>query len=120
MSQAKYSEHVLRRPGAPTRSASFGRRLRGAGTLARRAWREAYVRRLVVGDAGCALLAAMAGYLAGFGAAHAWTAPESLALVVALPAVWVTAMHAQRSHGRRPGAGPRRRWRRRRTPEPRP
>jgi len=98
MSQAKYSEHVLRRPGAPTRSASFGRRLRGAGTLARRAWREAYVRRLVVGDAGCALLAAMAGYLAGFGAAHAWTAPESLALVVALPAVWVTAMHAQRSY----------------------
>jgi exopolysaccharide biosynthesis polyprenyl glycosylphosphotransferase len=98
MSQAKYSEHVLNRPGAPTRSASFGRRLRGAGTLARRAWREAYVRRLVVWDAGCALVAGGAGYLAGFGAAHVWTAPESLAFVLASPVVWVAAMHAQRAY----------------------
>ena len=98
MSQAKYSEHVLPAREAPRRSASFSHRLRGAGTLARRAWRDAYVRRLVVWDAGCALVAAIVGYLAGFGAAHAWTAPASLGLVAALPAVWVLAMHTLRSY----------------------
>jgi exopolysaccharide biosynthesis polyprenyl glycosylphosphotransferase len=98
MSQAKYSEHVLPPWGAPRRSASFGRRLRGAGTLARRAWREDYVRRLAIWDAACALTAGTVGRLAGFGPPHAWTTALPLTVLVATPAVWVLAMHAARSY----------------------
>src|SRR3712207_6589480 len=73
--------------------------LRGAGTLARRAWRPAYVRRLVVGDAVIALVAA---------AVTSWLAPRpavggtpfpGLALLV--PLVWVAAMTLARSYEQR-------------------
>ncbi|TFV90369.1 sugar transferase [Blastococcus sp. CT_GayMR16] len=98
MSQAKYSEHVLPVRGAPSHPPSFGHRLRGSGTVARRAWRDAYVRRLVVVDAGCALVAGAVGRLAGLGPVHPWTAALPLGLFVALPLVWVLAMHAMRSY----------------------
>jgi exopolysaccharide biosynthesis polyprenyl glycosylphosphotransferase len=98
MSQAKYSEYVVPIRGGPGRSASFRQRLRGAGTVARRAWRDAFVRRLVVLDAGCALVAAALGRLAGFGPANPWTTPVPLALFLALPVVWVLAMHALRNY----------------------
>jgi len=98
MSQAKYSEHVLPARTVPRRSASFGRRLRGAGTLARRAWREDYVRRLALWDAACALVAGALGRLAGFGPPHPWTTALPLVVLGALPAVWVLAMHAARGY----------------------
>src|SRR3954452_6416725 len=47
---------------------SYAARFRGEGTEARRAWRQAYVRRVVVGDILCAALAGAAGYLVRFGA----------------------------------------------------
>src|SRR4051794_21609920 len=46
----------------------FAGRMRGEGTAARRAWREAYVRRLVVADAACATVAALIAYFGRFGA----------------------------------------------------
>ena len=98
MSQAKYSEHVLPARVAPRRSASFGRRLRGAGTAARRAWREDYVRNLAIWDAVCALVAGVLARVAGFGPPHMWTTGLPVAVTVALPAVWVLAMHAARSY----------------------
>jgi exopolysaccharide biosynthesis polyprenyl glycosylphosphotransferase len=98
MSQTKYSEHVLPLRATPRRSASFGRRLRGAGTLARRAWREDYVRNLAIWDAVCALVAGAFARLAGFGPPHMWTTALPLSVTVALPAVWVLALHAARSY----------------------
>src|SRR4051812_40572417 len=80
MSQAKYSEHVLPAPPAMRRPASFGRRLRGPGTLARRAWRDAYVRRLVVWDAASALAAAGLARGLGFGPTHMWTTALPVAM----------------------------------------
>jgi len=95
MSSAKYSEQAppLRVvPRRPVRSASFRNRLRGAGTVARRAWRDGYVRRLVAWDAICALLAGTAGLLVRFGPEHAGASSVSLAIALAMPAVWVFAM----------------------------
>ena len=74
--------------------------LRGEGTEARRAWRGAYVRRIVLGDIAGAALAGFAGYLVRFGAgtpaAHAstWAA-------VALPLIWVGSMLVARSYEER-------------------
>jgi exopolysaccharide biosynthesis polyprenyl glycosylphosphotransferase len=78
-------------------------RLRGEGTEARRAWRATYVRRIVVLDAFCALVAGAVGQLAEVG-------PVSLALsntssvvsaVLLLPVLWVGAMLAARSYEQR-------------------
>ncbi|MGY1831692.1 sugar transferase [Geodermatophilus sp. SYSU D01180] len=75
-------------------------RLRGEGTAARRAWRQSYVRRLVLLDAVAALLAGVVGSLVpedgplmGPGA--------STSLVVALPLVWVGAMLVARTYEQR-------------------
>src|SRR4051812_33804005 len=79
---------------------SYAARFRGEGTEARRAWRGAYVRRIILGDIVCAALAGFAGYLVRFGsqttAAHAstWAA-------VALPVIWVGAMLVARSYEER-------------------
>ncbi|MGY1684744.1 sugar transferase [Geodermatophilus sp. SYSU D00867] len=75
-------------------------RLRGEGTAARRAWRQSYVRRLVLLDAVAALLAGVVGSLV----------PEdgplmgpvaSTSLVVALPLVWLGAMLVARTYEQR-------------------
>jgi exopolysaccharide biosynthesis polyprenyl glycosylphosphotransferase len=83
---------VLESPPSPSEG------LRGQGTLARRAWRRPYVRRLVQWDAGCALAAAAVGVLVRFGPAQALTAPASVAIAVAMPLVWVFAMLAARCY----------------------
>ncbi|MCZ2836055.1 sugar transferase [Modestobacter sp. VKM Ac-2985] len=74
-------------------------RLRGEGTAARRAWRKTYVRRILLGDALVAVLAALVGRLLpdqGPLAAHGGPWP-----VVVLPLVWVAAMAVGRSYEER-------------------
>src|SRR3954469_3164312 len=79
---------------------SYAARFRGEGTEARRAWRGAYVRRVVLGDILCAAVAGFAGYLVRFGgetiAPHAstWAA-------ITLPVIWVGAMLVARSYEER-------------------
>jgi len=85
----------------PDRAASFRNRLRGAGTVARRAWRRAYVRRLVVWDAGSASAAAAVALLVRFGPEPAAPQPTSVAIALVLPVVWVLAMVAARSYEER-------------------
>ena len=90
------------RPAAPRITWSAAR-LRGEGTAARRAWRPAYVRRIVLGDALCAVLGGIVGLLVRFGT----TLPDSLHgypsfwVAVALPVVWVFAMLLSRSYEER-------------------
>jgi exopolysaccharide biosynthesis polyprenyl glycosylphosphotransferase len=74
--------------------------MRGEGTAARRAWRPAYVRYLVLGDAACAVFAALAAYLGRFGA-EVRTSHTSLWAAAALPAVWLAAMLIARSYEQR-------------------
>ncbi|ADB73202.1 sugar transferase [Geodermatophilus obscurus] len=75
-------------------------RLRGEGTLARRAWRGSYVRRLVVLDVLAAFVAALVGSrvpedgVLGVHEAFPW-------MVAALPVVWVGAMVAARAYEER-------------------
>lgn len=71
-------------------------RLRGSGTVARRAWRQAYVRRLVLFDAASALIAAAAGHLIRWRPMHAGT--TSLVIGGLLPFVWVLAMYVSRCY----------------------
>src|SRR5688500_7036285 len=52
-------------------ASGFTSRLRGEGTLARRAWRSAYVRRIAGGDVLSALVAGAVGYVVRFGATGA-------------------------------------------------
>jgi exopolysaccharide biosynthesis polyprenyl glycosylphosphotransferase len=93
MSQTKFSEHAPPlRIVPPQRTASFRNRLRGAGTVARRAWRAGYVRRLGFWDAACAVVAAGAGLLVRFGPDQVGIAGVSLAIALVMPAVWVVAM----------------------------
>src|SRR5215218_627846 len=79
---------------------SYAARLRGEGTEARRAWRDAYVRRIVVSDIVCAALAGLARYLVRFGAEAA--APHaSTWAAIALPVIWVDSMLIARSYEER-------------------
>src|SRR4051812_26751062 len=79
---------------------TYASRFRGEGTEARRAWRQAYVRRIIVGDVLSAALAGLAGYMVRFGpvssASHAstWAA-------LALPLIWVGSMLVARSYEER-------------------
>jgi hypothetical protein len=97
MSEITQSQYVP--PGADgsarLRSAD---RPRGAGTVARRAWRGPYVRSLVLWDAACAGAAATVGLLVRFGPPQAGVTPASPAIAAALPAVWVFAMLVARSY----------------------
>ncbi|SEL63799.1 Undecaprenyl-phosphate galactose phosphotransferase, WbaP/exopolysaccharide biosynthesis polyprenyl glycosylphosphotransferase [Blastococcus sp. DSM 46786] len=77
------------------------RRLRGEGTEARRAWRTAYVRSIVLGDAVAAVLAATIGYFGRFGTDVDGAAQYSLWAALAMPAMWVAAMHIGRSYEER-------------------
>ncbi|TFV53839.1 sugar transferase [Blastococcus sp. TF02A-35] len=78
---------------------SYASRFRGEGTEARRAWRGAYVRRIVVGDVACAAVAGAAGYLVRFG--HQEAAAASLWAAFLLPVIWVGSMLVARSYEER-------------------
>src|SRR4051812_9098212 len=79
---------------------SYAPRLRGEGTEARREWRGAYLRRIVLGDVASAALAGFAGYLVRFGPAP--TAPHaSTWAALTLPVIWVGAMLIARSYEER-------------------
>ena len=80
---------------------AFASRLRGEGTEARRAWQAGYVRRTVLADAACAALAGLAGYQVRFGAPSAGAGAASLAVMAALPLVWVLAMLVARAYEQR-------------------
>jgi exopolysaccharide biosynthesis polyprenyl glycosylphosphotransferase len=78
-------------------------RLRGEGTGARRAWRPAYVRRVVAADAVAALIAGGLGQVAEVGpvslrVAHAQSPAWAL---IAFPLLWVGAMWAARAYEQR-------------------
>ena len=82
--------------------ASYAARFRGEGTIARRAWRTAYVRRTVVADAACAGLAAFLGYLGRFGPAQADDPGHaSVWAIFLLPVIWVASMLVARSYEER-------------------
>jgi len=96
MSSTHFFTRVLPHgPAAPEGAPVTGARARRAGALARRAWRFAYVRRLVAGDLACAVPAAAAGYLAAPGV------PQAAAVAAALPVAWVLAMLLSRSYEQR-------------------
>jgi exopolysaccharide biosynthesis polyprenyl glycosylphosphotransferase len=69
----------------------------------RRAWRTAYVRRLVVGDVACAVLAAVLGLVVKFGASTSPVHVQRAALLVALalPFAWPLAMLFARAYEQR-------------------
>ncbi|RZU34111.1 sugar transferase [Blastococcus saxobsidens] len=89
---AAQSQHAL--PDAQQHPARPGPAdgLRGAGTVARRAWRGPFVRRLVLWDAVCASAAAGVGLLARFGPTEEGVSTASLVIAVTMPAVWVFSM----------------------------
>ena len=71
-------------------------------TLApQRSWRQQYVRRIIVSDAGCAVLAALVGLLIRFGSTESVASPISILMAVALPALWVLAMLILRTYEKR-------------------
>ena len=78
-------------------------RLRGEGTEARRAWRGAYVRRILAGDAIAGLIAAAVGYLVKFGpAAGQLSSPHApLWAALMLPVVWVLGLAFARTYEER-------------------
>jgi exopolysaccharide biosynthesis polyprenyl glycosylphosphotransferase len=80
---------------------SFATRFRGEGTVARRAWRTAYVRRTVVADLLCAAVAAVVGYLVRFGPEAGSATRASLWAVLLLPLIWVAVMLVARSYEER-------------------
>ncbi|WNV76012.1 sugar transferase [Geodermatophilus sp. DSM 44513] len=93
------SKQQLRRSAAPDGGWSrFAGRLRGEGTAARRAWRAAYVRRAVLGDAAVAALAAVVAYVLRFTPADVVATNTSLWVMAALPVAWVGAMYVARSY----------------------
>src|SRR5829696_7897188 len=65
----------------------FASWLTGEGTVARRAWRGAYVRRIVIADAVCAALAGLTGYLVRFGPESGGVVSSSLWAAVLLAAL---------------------------------
>ena len=79
----------------------YATRLRGEGTEARRAWRAAYVRRIVVGDILCATLAGLAGYLVRFAAEGSAPPYGSTGAALSLPVIWVGSMLVARCYEER-------------------
>jgi exopolysaccharide biosynthesis polyprenyl glycosylphosphotransferase len=103
MRQAKYSARALTLPARPRSPRQFlvQRRVSEAHAAQRRQWRGEYVGRIVASDAGCAALAAAAGYAVRFGPTDDTAAPASLWVAVALPVVWLFAMLVARSYEER-------------------
>jgi exopolysaccharide biosynthesis polyprenyl glycosylphosphotransferase len=77
--------------------------LRGAGTVARRAWEAQYVRGLVAGDALVASLASVLAYLGRFGGTSGEDRfpAASIWFGAVLPVAWVLAMLIARTYERR-------------------
>lgn len=70
--------------------------------MVRRAWRAEYVRRLLVGDALCAAIAALVGYLVRFGPTeNGAPAQTSFWTLVLLPLIWVGVMLVARGYEER-------------------
>lgn len=80
---------------------SYAARLRGEGTEARRAWRTAYVRRILIADILCAAVAGGAGYLVRFGPGTSSMPEASAWAALSLPVVWVGSMLIARSYEER-------------------
>src|SRR3954447_9532961 len=76
-------------------------RLRGEGTQARRAWRAAYVRRIVALDALCAVLAGVAGAAAETGPVTLTGPGGALWAVLILPVLWLGSMLIARAYEQR-------------------
>ncbi|MCZ2822763.1 sugar transferase [Modestobacter sp. VKM Ac-2977] len=91
------------RPNADRRWGWSIARLRGEGTAARRAWKPAYVRRVVIGDIACALVAALVGYLVRFGPGVSGFPVQQASrwMIALLPVVWVAAMLVGRAYEQR-------------------
>jgi exopolysaccharide biosynthesis polyprenyl glycosylphosphotransferase len=75
--------------------------MREVRTVQRRRWRDTYVRRIMLSDAVCAAAASAAGLLIRFGPTESKAAPASLAIAIALPAVWLFAMLVARTYEER-------------------
>src|SRR3954454_1523306 len=76
-------------------------RLRGEGTQARRAWRAAYVRRIVALDALCAVFAGVAGAAAETGPVTLTGPGGALWAVLILPVLWLASMLIARAYEQR-------------------
>ncbi|KGH46734.1 UDP-phosphate galactose phosphotransferase [Modestobacter caceresii] len=93
------SKHRAQEPRRRTFARSW---LRGEGTVARRAWRAQYVRRIAFGDAAAAGAAATVGYLTRFGPAGMSAGQQaSVWMATILPVAWVTLMLVSRSYEER-------------------
>ena len=79
---------------------SYAARFRGEGTEARRAWRHAYVRRILLGDVLAAALAGLVGYMIRFSGEPAFPHASTWA-AVSLPLIWVGSMLVARSYEER-------------------
>jgi exopolysaccharide biosynthesis polyprenyl glycosylphosphotransferase len=103
MRQAKYPARALTLPARPRSPLQFlvQRQLSEVHAAERRRWRGMYVSRIVVSDAACAALAAVAGYVVRFGPSHDVAMPASLWMAITLPAVWLFAMLVARSYEER-------------------
>lgn len=75
--------------------------VRGTGTIVRRAWRKAYVRRLVAGDILCALLAGVLTAWFGPGEGPAVQGAAVPVLPILVPLVWIGVMSLSRSYEER-------------------
>jgi exopolysaccharide biosynthesis polyprenyl glycosylphosphotransferase len=64
-------------------------------------WRDRYVRRIAVADAGCALVAALVGYVVRFGPPQSSGGHVDIWLAAFLPAGWVFIMLVARSYEKR-------------------
>jgi exopolysaccharide biosynthesis polyprenyl glycosylphosphotransferase len=74
---------------------------RGEGTSARRAWRSAYVRRTLVGDASGAGVAGLVAYTIRFGPATTPRSGPSMWVCLLLPVIWIVAMLIARCYEQR-------------------
>jgi exopolysaccharide biosynthesis polyprenyl glycosylphosphotransferase len=103
MSQLDARPESARHENQPTAGGwfSYTARLRGEGTAARRAWRGAYVRGVVVADIACGILAGLAGYVVRFGPENADEAGWSLWAAALLPLIWTGSMLVARSYEER-------------------
>ena len=82
MRQAKFPARALTLPARPRSPLQFlvQRQLSEVHAAERRRWRGTYVSRIVVSDAACAALAAVAGYAVRFGPSHDVAMPASLTM----------------------------------------
>jgi exopolysaccharide biosynthesis polyprenyl glycosylphosphotransferase len=87
-------------PPPPPPSPTSRGQLRGPGTRARRAWRGGYIRRTVVGDLVCALVATLVAVLIRFGPdIRLLTDPDVMGwMILLLPPTWLGVMLVARAY----------------------